>query len=280
MYHRTRMRTISFGRLYCRPSSKMVGFLDLPAEIQANIYGHVFRGEAVKFVRDLQRASPATARRATSAALLIYSRAIYADCHPFFFLMVRINISSVLDPETGRLRSKSSRPNDTHQLMLNANPALIQNIKIHQSLFAEAGTKIWFRSLVNIKSVTYYGDCHNFILDLQLEDFDQEHDDECDCGECSHEGTFDEMLVAYIQHEVDINSHYITGTCCALEDPDFLTGDRECVGEQPVRNFIAAWDWNGQPFELVAEVTFEGDYKDFLEDKVKPSQWDLLGGAC
>ncbi|ETN43598.1 uncharacterized protein HMPREF1541_02757 [Cyphellophora europaea CBS 101466] len=235
----------------------MSNFFDLPVEIRFMIYGHVVRDAKLKFLPS----SPITVPSA---------QPIYAESRPLFYHAARLDVTAILDENTGVLRVPST---DTIEAsgkgaVINLDPSLLQHIKLDQFKLAGQGTKQFIKSLTSLQSLTYTG------LDTYLcwtQDFYESHnstwdlDSDCgsDCGsDCDGDcgctpNPFNEFLLDYLKMEVNDSPHKIVGRCC---DPGSAQDHEEdCLGEKPIRKFVAAWDWNDRPFKLVAEVTFD-DY--------------------
>lgn len=206
----------------------MTGFLSLPREIRDIIYHHAFKGSTVKWYAPKNNDPATKSKLATSAALMVCSKTVYLDCRPMFFRMVRINITDVVDWEKG-------------VLLHGIKAAQIRHARICQFKFRYDNSKKLILSLINLKSLRYYNGHRYYFFDS------------CRCeNECCCTFSADSYLVQTVKD----NPQRMIGQCYVEEDFEL----DECPGELPVRAFVAGWNWMGQPFELVAEVEFDGEY--------------------
>jgi hypothetical protein len=241
----------------------MTGFLDLPSEIRVMVYRHVFHDQAVKFLPGLKvDKAKESAELASSAALLICSKVVYYDSQPFFYEMVRVDISEILDKDAGILRIKASPDTPTTEIALNIQPALLHHVKISQSKLDGEVSRKFIRSLKNLISLNYYG-LDVFYFDLwELAD---EEPFDCLCRDCRREQ--ESMILTLIKHEVNGLACRIIGRCFSGPSLSF-DPDSHCFGEKPVRSVVAAWAWNGMPFKLIAEIKIKSE--DGVDNMVSP----------
>jgi hypothetical protein len=219
----------------------MVTFLDLPTEVRVMIYREVFKNSTVKFVRKLRNENNHIVRRATSAALLISTKSINKESLIYFYELVRLDVSTILEEETGTLQSRHKQYTKAKTYPVSIDPALVRHIKIASQMFKSGGTKKFIKSLTKLESLTYdrpFGPYHiddeGLVMKRQS----------IRAHTCSDWADVDkENFLELVAETVDVQAPKAIGKSC-------YTGCRE----EPIRGFVAAWAWNDMPFQLLMEA--------------------------
>jgi hypothetical protein len=240
----------------------MTNFRDLPPEIRLMVYGHAFRNQMVKFVRNLQQvriaANSVTLKRASCANLLISTKATYNESRPLFFQLVRVDVTATVDRMTGAIQSaEDGLPSDSIKANL-IDPMLLHHVKIKQDILSSSGGKTFAKLLKNLRSFTYDCNSHFYVWNEMIEDY-EDHLDICRDCRCCEETYYENQFLRRIIN-VMLDEHYkITGKCCDPDSECYAQGMDDCLGEEPIRSFIGSWAWRDQPFELIAEAEFAGE---------------------
>lgn len=215
-------------------------FLSLPPEIRLMVYRYLFTNAAVKFARKLRDEYTRSVVQAPCAALLTCNKTIYYESRTLFYQLVRLDVSTIIDKDTGALRSQHRHFPDAKAYPLPIDRADIQHVKIAQELFRGEGTKDFIRSLPNLKSLIYTIDLTVFINDASISS--PEDAQGPFCYSAWHRERRENFMELTADQFIGL-SPLIIGKCW-----------KGHTVEKPIGSVVAAWAWNCMPFRMVARV--------------------------
>ena len=136
-------------------------FWDLPPEVRTQIYGYVFSGKRLRYVRHLGASSDANDHETRCHSILFASKQSYTESRPVLLDKVQIDATKLIDPRNGRIISRVLRSEMLRHIFVSVDDlyACFERSVDYQEVGTEVlrPIKMCLMKLDNLESLTF--DC-------------------------------------------------------------------------------------------------------------------------